>query len=721
MKMAVETQFLFDEFEIDAARRVLLKNGQTIPLKPKTFALLVALVERRGTIVSKNELLDAVWEDSFVEEKNLTVHVAALRKALGERKDENRFIVTVPGTGYKFVAPFESSQNEIVIETEKYERITIEEIEEEKGRRGEEEKKSRLSLSKILFFSFSLLLLFSLLGGYVWQNSGAKNNSVISVKRLTTNGKVKIATLSRDGKLFAYVTDELGQASLWLGYTAGGNNIQLRPPSEAVYQQLIFSPESSQIYFSMSDERNPETSLYRMPAFGGVPEKLAENLDAFSLSPDGKQIAFGRASGDGRVLLMVSALDKTNEREVLSVPQAQTFIYGSVSWSPDSKRMAFSCERETKMYFQDLCLAEISSGKIERITLPNHRSILKTAWLKNGDGVVVTAIPENNNSSVVNFQILHVEIPSGNVREITSDLNTYNSDISLADDSKSLLTIEHRQLNNIWVAPSDNLSQGRQITFGSFGKYDGLWGLDWTPDGRIVFTNSNTETQIISTMNADGSGQKDLTSPGFMDSALTVSNDGRYIVFHSIRGGGTADIWRIDADGGNLKQLTFEKKDFQPSVSPDNRYVYYKSWLNGVGELRRVPIDGGEPEILTDKQTGWSSFSPDGKFFAATYRTDKLRLGIFSAETNQIIKQFDLPKTAYIDMRPRWTPDSLAVVYRDNVFGYWSQTIEGGEPTRLQGLPKEKLFTYAWSKDGKQFAFVRGQEIRDVVLIENFK
>ena len=67
------------------------------------------------------------------------------------------------------------------------------------------------------------------------------------------------------------------------------------------------------------------------------------------------------------------------------------------------------------------------------------------------------------------------------------------------------------------------------------------------------------------------------------------------------------------------------------------------------------------------------------------------------------------------------TPDGLAVVYRDNDFGYWSQSIEGGEAKRLENLPKEKLFTHAFSKDGKQFAFVRGQEIRDVVLISNSK
>lgn len=717
MKTAEATRFLFDEFEIDAERRVLLKNGQTIPLKPKTFDLLVALVERRGVIVSKNDLLDAVWEDSFVEEKNLTVHIAALRKALGERKNENRFIVTVPGTGYKFVAPPSDSEREIVIETERFERITIEE-EEKKSRRAEE-KKLGWSFQKTLLFSLSLLLLFSLLGGYFWQkNSRSQNNAATSVKRLTTNGKVQTAALSPDGKLFAYTKKDSGKSSLWLGFTGGGNDLELCPPGEAVYDQLAFSPDGNRLYFSRRDERNPAASLYKISSFGGVAEKIAENVSNFSLSPDGNRMAYGKGSGDGRVLLMIADVSKANEREILSFPQAQTLVFGSISWSPDGGRVAFGCQRE--MFYQDLCLAETANGKTEKITLPNYRSILKTAWLKSDDGVIVTAIPESNNSSVVNYQILHVELPGGKIRAVTNDLNTYNSDIGVADDSKSLLTVEHRQLNNIWVAPSGNFAQAKQITFGSFGKYDGLWGLDWTPDGRIIYNNSNAETQIISVMNADGSGQKDLTSPGFMDSALTVSNDGRYVVFHSIRGG-APDIWRMDADGGNLKQLTFDQKSFSPSVSPDNRYVYYKSWQNDLGELRRVSIGGGEPEILTDKETGWTTFSPDGKFFAATYRTDQRRLAIFSAGTNELVKQFDLPKTAVIDMRPRWTPDSSAIIYRDGNIGYWSQSIEGGEPTKLQGLPSEELFTHAFSKDGKQFAFVRGQTIRDVILISNFR
>ncbi len=244
--------------------------------------------------------------------------------------------------------------------------------------------------------------------------------------------------------------------------------------------------------------------------------------------------------------------------------------------------------------------------------------------------------------------------------------------------------------------------------------------MDWTPDGKIIYTTSDTQSQLIAEMNADGSGQKQLTALGFIDSVLNVSGDGRFVVFHSTRSGGF-DIWRMNVDGTNPLQLTFGKKNYQLFISADNRFVYYKSWEKDAGELRRVSIDGGEPEILNDKETSWLSFSPDGKYFAAVYKTDKPRLAIFSTETNQVVKQFDLPKTGTLFMGSRWTPDSQAVTFRDNAYGYWTQMINGGEPRRLEGLPKEKSYNFAFSKDGKWFAFVGGQEIRDVVLIANSK
>jgi len=113
MENELKNTFSFGEFEIDATRRLLLKNGETVNLNPKALEVLLALVENRGRVVSKDELLDTVWENQFVEENNLTVHIAALRKALGEKKDEHRYIVTVPGKGYKFVAQVQTNNVDI--------------------------------------------------------------------------------------------------------------------------------------------------------------------------------------------------------------------------------------------------------------------------------------------------------------------------------------------------------------------------------------------------------------------------------------------------------------------------------------------------------------------------------------------------------------------------------------------------------------------------------
>ncbi len=102
----------FDGFRLDTAKRLLLKSDDTpVPLMPKAFETLLFLITRGGQVVSKDELLANVWPDTVVEENNLTQHISALRRALGERPGEHRFIVTVPGHGYKFVADLKDASN----------------------------------------------------------------------------------------------------------------------------------------------------------------------------------------------------------------------------------------------------------------------------------------------------------------------------------------------------------------------------------------------------------------------------------------------------------------------------------------------------------------------------------------------------------------------------------------------------------------------------------
>lgn len=102
------TSYQFDAYRIDTARRLLLRAGEPVVLTAKTYDLLLAFVERRDQVLTKGELMERLWPDTAVEENNLSVQVSALRKALGERAGEHRYIVTVPGRGYQFVARVKS-------------------------------------------------------------------------------------------------------------------------------------------------------------------------------------------------------------------------------------------------------------------------------------------------------------------------------------------------------------------------------------------------------------------------------------------------------------------------------------------------------------------------------------------------------------------------------------------------------------------------------------
>jgi DNA-binding winged helix-turn-helix (wHTH) protein/TolB-like protein/Tfp pilus assembly protein PilF len=124
MKDLLEHNISFAEFELDVEMRRLRRDGEPVTLNAKTFDLLAFLAENNGRIVSKDEILDAVWTGQFVEEANLSVQISALRKALGERKDAPRFLITVPGKGYKFVAELRSPA-EIILENRMIERVTV--------------------------------------------------------------------------------------------------------------------------------------------------------------------------------------------------------------------------------------------------------------------------------------------------------------------------------------------------------------------------------------------------------------------------------------------------------------------------------------------------------------------------------------------------------------------------------------------------------------------
>lgn len=735
MNSSPEKKYRFADFELDPTKRLLLKAGKPVPLNSKTLDLIATLIERHGEVVSKDELFESIWAGQFVEESNLTVQISTLRKVLGEARGENRFIVTVPGKGYKFVGELEQCADEITIENHSFSRVVvaeeIEEIDEQMDGHLVEPRKitsgqlerSWLERNQVVVGLIAALLLLAAIGG-VYALRQKQNAAVpfaqTQIHQLTNNGKVQLAALSSDGKLYAYVTDALGERSIWLGQTDGdGKSVQIRPPTDADYGTLAFSPDGGSLYFSIRDEANPAYAIFRMPTLGGAAEKLIDGLAVFALAPDGTQIAFARFNKVEKTdEIFVTGLAGGEPHKIAAMDPVNSVVSSSLSFATDGKTIAYAAV--TGVGMQEIFTVQISNGEIRQITSQIFNDINKTAWLTDGSGLLLTGTETREWSGVPQYRVWHVGFPDGKTSEITSDLSSYSGVLGVSKDI--FLAVEHRQLNNIWVAPADDLKQAKQITFGSFGKYEGLWGLDWTPDGRIVFDSSDAHSQVISIMDPDGNNKRQMTAPGQVDSCLGVSNDGRYVVFHSNRGGGT-NIWRMDLGNGELKPLTFGKKNFHPAISADSRFVFYRSRDDddGIGKLRRVPIDGGESVALTDKETSWMSVSPDGNFIAALYKTDKARLAVISVDGGEPIKQFDIPKTAIFYVGIRWMPDGKAIAYRDSAYGYWRQSVDGGPPVRMEDLPKEFLYNFAWSKDGKQFAFVRGEEISDVVLFKDIK
>ena len=122
--------YLFGQFRLDLEDRVLRKGGEAVPLTPKALDTLVVLLEHRGRVLEKNDLMRRVWPDTFVEEANLAVNISVLRKALGPSPSGGQYIETVPRRGYRFAADVTESpddREEVIVRERTRSRVLIEE------------------------------------------------------------------------------------------------------------------------------------------------------------------------------------------------------------------------------------------------------------------------------------------------------------------------------------------------------------------------------------------------------------------------------------------------------------------------------------------------------------------------------------------------------------------------------------------------------------------
>jgi eukaryotic-like serine/threonine-protein kinase len=549
--------------------------------------------------------------------------------------------------------------------------------------------------------------------------------SNIRITRLTSNGKSLEGSISPDGKWVVYALKEGSLRSLHVRQIATTSDVQILAPADTRIGRETFSLDGNYVFFLIFDQNNPVGAIYQVPSLGGIPRKiLSDVVSPITFSPDGKRIAFIRnnESVSGEDQLIVANIDGSAEQKLAARRADRWFGSGGCGWSPDAKVIACPGGSYTGGFHASVIVIDAASGAQTELGQPSFSDTGRVSWLSDGTGVVVNAAAKDSQLN----QLWLLAYPTGEARQISSDLNDY-SGTSLTADSRTLATVQNDSTANIWTAPITNPASAKQITT---GKLEGTKGVVFAPDGQIVYTVNTQGTNDIWIMNADGTNQRPLATDPSEDQLPNVTPDGRYVVFTSERGG-FPSLWRMDLDGANLKQLTFGQEDYAQNVSPDGRWVLFHSWRSGRMTPWKVSIDGGEPSQVIDRFSSGPKFSPDGKSIAAYFQDEQAgspwRIMIAPLDGSGSIKVIDPVATAdrmSIAVGVGWAPDGRSVWYvstRDGTANLYSQPIDGGPPKQLTKFTDNDIGTFNFSRDGKTIAFMRSTERRDVVLISDFR
>jgi serine/threonine protein kinase len=432
-----------------------------------------------------------------------------------------------------------------------------------------------------------------------------------SVNKITEAGKARLVAISPDGKYILSVVGDKGQQSLWLHNVPTNSNTQVMPPEPLQYLGVRFSPDGNYLYFVRGEQGQTLKFLYRAPVLGGTPQRLVTGLDSnITFSPDGRSLAYSVNNNPelGKFRLVVYSLETGEEKTLVTGNMNQGL--SDPTWSPDGKTIVCVI-RQPGDAMSGLVAISPLTGKQKVFSESKFGGLSKPVWLPDGSGLL--ALSWDNETQYTRTRIVEISYPDGIARAVTHDVSDY-SDLSLAADGHTLATVLAQSHYNLFVAPASALGSGQaeQLTSGA-----PVTDVSWTPDGRMIFSQ-NWSPNLFNLSSRSQTPLGSIQQDGYRFQLSACAN-GRYIVFsYNVPGRmTTVQIWRMDAGGGNLKQLSDGKLDYSAVCSPDGKWVYYDDVFNG-SKLTKVPLDGGKPERLSEFPTRNYSFdiSPDSKLAA---------------------------------------------------------------------------------------------------------
>jgi DNA-binding winged helix-turn-helix (wHTH) protein len=732
----INNLYEFAGFTFDGKKQKLWQSDELVTISPKAAELLALLLEKKGEFVSKEEIFETVWKDTFVEDGVLTQNIYLLRKAMGNDADGLPIIENKTRLGYRLTVA-------VLLRDEETERGGDGEM----ARRSDAENKQespnnfenlhqqipaspRRKVAASVFFAVALIAIAAISYRYFRPNIASyfrKPIESVRFTQLTNTGDLASATLSPDGSFLAYIR----QNKVYLKDIASNKEIPLEIPNVPSFRSLQFSADGNFLYFCNNSAHNAGSKILKVSRFGGDTELIVErNQGLFSLSPDNKFIAYYGAAISQGLKLIIRNLDTGDEREILQLDSFLSTVTNSssLSWSPDAKHI-LSATQSVVTAGSQLFMIDLEKGTSNEIKIPKLRRFQEAHWISDSENFIVSA---TDNGRI--YHLWKVYYPNLDIQPFTTGLSSFEKPIVSAD-GKKILAMQTTNNSNLFSANDTNLNEQKQLTTGNTNKF-GQTSLVWTNDNEMLFSSQakNEAVENLWLIDSNSLGKRQITA----EKDATINNiisDGKSIFYTTTRNQ-FANIERIDVGGGNLSKIT-NGNDGQrrsPQISPDGSSLYYIFRDSKGSKIMRLKLPDQKEEIwLEDEKVRCGLYlhmSPDGKYLACPnwrQRTandaDKhnSELVIISTETKSVFQYIPIDR---ISPNFRFSPDSKAIEFiaaLDSGTQIMRQHFNESEPKSILSMPKDRIFNFAWSKNRKNLAISHGQQIRDAVMLTNIE
>lgn len=737
MRSEINKLYAFAGFRFDGKRGKLWRDRELILLSPKETELLALLLEYNGEYVSKEEIFEKVWADTFVEDGVLTQNIYLLRKTLTNHShDGQNLIENRTRLGYRLTVPIEVSISDPELSR-------AQEIEEKVANEEAVDNTENAVIDKLIsppparrtwkrFFAVAAVvgILLTTSGFLAWrfyrpQIVSFFRKPIESVKftQLTNTGNLSNATLSPDGTSLAFARGD----KIFLKDLVSGREIPLEIPNIERFSGLQFSSDGNFLYFCDSSERYGTARILKTSRFGGDTNVVIDKAyGSFSLSRDNKFLAYYDNEKSDVVRLIIRNLETKEEKPIFDGLMAGMFRAEIAPvWSPDGQKIIHINQWWGSLVAQ-IFVIDVETGASEELKLQRLRRLGQAAWFPDGKSFVISASEDGRY-----FHLWKISYPDGDAQALTVGLTSYNQPV-ISADGKKIQALQSVVNSNLFVADAENLNEQKPLTTGNSNRYAQM-SLIWADDKRIVFA-SQPESEPVENLwltDVEGRSPKQITKETRF-SANTPSSDGRF-VYYNINRNRFPNINRISLDGENLSELTNGADGARraPQVSPDGNWLYYV-FLDAKGsKILRLNLSDQTEEVFLDDEKAqcgvFLALSPDGKYLACfNSRKNQTLSEKYTAEIAVISTEDKSVKFIMVNgnRNPlRFSPDNKAVEYlvsHENGVQIMRHGFDDKEPKPILQMPKDHIFNFAWSRDGKKLALSRGQQYRDAVLLSEF-